>query len=64
MLGRSGSGRDPIDSNVFLPMTTGLPRVWRRNHFMSSGSRQGRALSAPITPFSATATMRETIIGM
>ena len=60
MLRRPSSGL-PIVSKVFRPMITGLPMVSRRKRFMSLDSRQGMPVPAPITPFSATAAIRETM---
>jgi hypothetical protein len=45
------------DSHVLRPMITAWPVVSARKRFKSSGSRQGRRLSAPMTPFAATAAM-------
>src|SRR5262245_32941779 len=60
MFRRPGSGR-PIDSYVWRPMMIGCPMVNALNRAMSAGSLQGSDPSRPITPFSDTATMRETI---
>src|ERR1700733_13904274 len=57
-LSRPGSGR-PIDSKVLRPMSTILPRVNALKRLRPAGSRHGSALSRPMTPFCAMATIRE-----
>src|SRR5690606_25670566 len=59
ILGRPGSGFFGSESQVLRPITMGLFMVTRLNHAMSPESRQGIALSRPITPFAATATMSD-----
>src|SRR5580704_11824139 len=59
MLSRPGSGR-PMDSKVLRPMRMGLPMVDALKRRRSSGSRHGRPLARPMTPFSAIATTSET----
>ena len=58
MLVRPGSGLRGSDSKVLRPITTGLPIVIALSRCMSDFSRHGMVPPAPITPFSATATMR------
>src|SRR5882724_4104346 len=57
ILVRPGSDR-PIEANVLRPITTGLPVVIALKRCMSDFSRHGRAPREPITPLSATATIR------
>ena len=61
MLRRPGNGR-PIDSCVLRPMMMGAPIVVRLKNARSSGSRQGNWLSRPITPLSARATIRVSVV--
>ena len=56
MFCRSGSARGS-DSHVLRPMITAWPIVSARKRFRSSGRRHGSRLSAPMTPFAATAAM-------
>src|SRR5690348_15554148 len=58
-LGRPGSGFFGRLSQVLRPMMTGLPSVACLKNACSPLMRQGIALSLPITPFCATAAMRE-----
>src|SRR5215203_3904756 len=57
MLRRPGSGL-PIDCQVFLPMTTGVPRVICLKRRRSSGRRTSRPPSRPMPPSRATTATR------
>src|SRR5512141_1477726 len=56
MLVRPGSGR-PSDSKVLRPIRMGWLRVSALKWARSSGRRQGRRFSMPMTPFLASAAM-------
>src|SRR5699024_5111465 len=60
ILRRFGSGL-PIDSNVFLPITTALPVVSSLKYFKSFGKCHGIALLIPITLLLPIATSNEII---
>src|ERR1017187_2061991 len=48
-----------MDWCVLRPISTGWPRVRALKRFRSAGRFQGRALFLPITPFAASAAMRQ-----
>src|SRR6185369_17652909 len=59
MFCRSGNARGS-DSHVLRPMITACPTVSARKRLRSSARRHGNRLSAPMTPFAATAAISAT----
>src|SRR5580698_708600 len=57
-LNRPGSGSPARASNVFRPMTTGIPHVVFLKNFISLGKCQSNLLSLPIALLVLAATMR------